>query len=137
MDLAVAYSQTGNHDEAASLFQKLISFQPDSALLHFNLATVYAHRLQFAATTKEYKKALELDPTDDTTRLSLAKALASYDQLGEALPYLLDYTRSEPADFEGCELLGRVYREQGRFDGAVEAPRRAVELKPRSYDGRH
>ncbi|PYV21271.1 MAG: hypothetical protein DMG24_20125 [Acidobacteria bacterium] len=51
-DLAVAYSENGDYDRAAEVFKKLIALHPNSAKLHFNLATPRPSTSEPCASTR-------------------------------------------------------------------------------------
>ncbi len=142
MDLAVAYSKNEDYKQAAELFKKLVRIHPNSAELHFDLATSYAHlgEYHFGEAAREYREVLRLDPKNDIARLSLVKALLSLkglDSISESLPYVRDYIQNHPEDPEGYDLEGQAYRKLGQYSEAVTALRRAVAMNPKSYDARY
>jgi tetratricopeptide (TPR) repeat protein len=137
MDLGVSYSENGQYGEAAEVFRKMIAEYPNSALLHFNLATSEAHHERYVDAAQEYKQALDLDRTNDVTRLSLAKALMIINQVQQALPYALVYTHDKPSDAEGYVVVGQAYRKMGEFQKAADALEIAVKLNPASYDAHY
>ena len=51
--------QTG---AAESAFQKCVSIDPNHALAHYNLGTVYDSKKEYDAAVEEYRRALVLDP---------------------------------------------------------------------------
>jgi len=138
--LGMAYAQDGNFKDAIATIESVVRSHSDSAEAHFNLATVYAKqglRVGYEAAVEEFRKSLEINPDDNLARISLAKALLSLQRYGEALPYLKEYTRRKPGDYEGSYVLGTAYRELGQFDEAKEALRRAARLRPDNYDVRY
>ncbi|MGH9395554.1 MAG: tetratricopeptide repeat protein [Terriglobia bacterium] len=137
MDQGVAYSENGNYDKARAVFKDLITRHPDSAQLHFNLATSYAHHEQYAEAAKEYRRVLGLDPSNESARISLAQALLIFNQPQQVIPYALKYTLDRPHDALGYEVLGKAYRELGQFQQAAAALSRAVQLDPQNYDARY
>jgi tetratricopeptide (TPR) repeat protein len=137
MDLGVAYSENGQFGEAAGVFRQMISEYPHSALLHFNLATSEAHHQRYVEAAREYKRALDLDPANDVARLSLAKALMIINQVQQALPYAIEYTRHKPDDAEGYVVAGQAYRKLGEFQKAADVLEDAIKLNPDSYDARY
>lgn len=142
MDLAVAYSKNEDYARASRLFTKLVKIHPNSAQLHFDLATSYAHlgEYHFDEAAGEYREVLRLDPKNDVARLSLVKSLLSAragDAFRESLPYVHDYIQNHPDEPEGYELEGQAYRRLGRYSDAVTTLHRAVALNPNSYDTRY
>jgi tetratricopeptide (TPR) repeat protein len=137
LNLAIAYSKNGDKDQAIAILSSLVKSQPDLALAHFNLASVYAQQNRFREAADEYGKALGLDPSNDVARVSLVKALTILSQYSEALPLIEDHARRHPKDFEGHKLLGIVYRGLGRDAEAEAELRRAVEMRPGDYESRY
>lgn len=127
--VAVAHSQNGDEKRAIEILKALTKAQPNVALAHFNLATIYAHQDGFSAAADEYKESLRLNPKDDVSRLSLIKALTTLSRNSEALSFALEYAHDHPADYEAHYLLGVVYRGLGDLDKATLELERAASLK--------
>ncbi len=64
--------------EAAFRFEKVIASQPQNARAHNNLAVALEATGDFARALEEYKKALELDPTDNYIRRNYARFAEFY-----------------------------------------------------------
>jgi Flp pilus assembly protein TadD len=64
--------------EAAFRFEKVIASQPKNARAHNNLAGALEATGDFARALEEYKKALELDPTDNYIRRNYARFAEFY-----------------------------------------------------------
>ena len=131
--LAIAYSQVSEYEEATSLFQELISAQPQSPDLHFDLATAYAHRQDYAKAVAEYKEVLRLDANRYDAELLLAKALLNQSQSEDSLSYLRNYVMHKPSDAEGLEVLGEALKNSSHFDEATNVLTRAIHANPSSY----
>ena len=136
-DLGVAYSKTGDHEDAVKAFRQAIAATPRNASLYFNLANVYAHQQDYGRAAEEYQKAVALDPSKLAALLSLAKALLVIHKVPQALPLALRYTGQKPNDFDGLDVLGQAYRELGKYPEAVAALRRAAGLSPSDYNAHY
>jgi Tfp pilus assembly protein PilF len=64
--------------EAAFRFEKAIAAEPRNARAHNNLAVAYEATGEFSRALEEYKKALELDPTDSYIRRNYARFAEFY-----------------------------------------------------------
>jgi Tfp pilus assembly protein PilF len=64
--------------EAAFRFEKAIAAEPKNARAHNNLAVAYEATGEFSRALEEYKKALELDPTDNYIRRNYARFAEFY-----------------------------------------------------------
>ena len=134
--LAVAYAQNGETDQAIGTLERVIKDHPDDAEAHFNLATVYARQgpaLGYQKAIANFKDAVRLDPKYDAARYSLAKVLVQVGQSSDAVSYLSEYTRHLPKDAEGFHLLGSAYAGLDQLPKAVEALKRAQQLKSDDY----
>ncbi len=136
-DLGVAYSKTGDHEDAVKAFRQAIAANPGNASLYFNLANVYAHQQDYGRAAEEYQKAVGLDPSNLAALLSQAKALLVIHKVPQALPLALRYTGQKPNDFDGLDVLGQAYRELGKYPEAVAALRRATGLSPSDYNAHY
>jgi len=64
--------------EAAFRFEKAIAVDPKNARAHNNLAVALEATGDFGRALEEYKKALELDPTDNHIRRNYARFAEFY-----------------------------------------------------------
>jgi tetratricopeptide (TPR) repeat protein len=131
--LGVVHAQQGDYKAAIPLFQQVIGSRPDSAELHFDLATAYAHLDDYPHAAREYKLVLQLDSNNSQAKLSLAKALMNLSAVEEALAYLKEYVRLNPKDAEGETILGEALKDSGHLGPAQEALHQAVRLNPGNY----
>ena len=67
-------------DDAATTYRQAIKLAPQRATLRAGLAAVLSDRLSIAASKREFKKALQLDPALDVARAGLGR-LASIEQM--------------------------------------------------------
>ena len=133
--LAVACAQGGNYGDAIQTLREMASMYPNSAEVHFNLASAYAHHLQYREAAAEYQETL-LSPGgagNVTALVSLAKALMELDDFSPALPYLQTYSRQRPEDPEAHFLLGEARRGLGQYTEAEKEFRLAVKMDPDDY----
>jgi len=134
LNLAIAYASSGKEDEAVKILHELAKSQPDLAIAHFNLASVYAQQKRFQEAADEYGQTLRLDSANDVARIALVKALTILAQYSEALRLIEDYARRKPADHEGHLLLGTVYRELGKYGEAQKELEQAVAMRPDDFE---
>jgi Flp pilus assembly protein TadD len=72
--------RAGDYDEAIDDFRKILLLEPDNALVHANLGSLYYRKRNYSRARDHYKRAVQLDPTDVDSHKYLG---ASYYQLGE------------------------------------------------------
>ncbi len=130
LNLAIAYSKNGNTDEALQILSAIVKDHPDYAQAHNNLGIVYTQQKRFSEAAKEFETALQLDPTNDSVRLSYVKAMTALLQYDRAEPLIHEYLQKHPHDFEALYFTGVVERGKGNYAEAEKVLRQAVALNP-------
>jgi tetratricopeptide (TPR) repeat protein len=131
---AIALSQNGDQDVAASSLQRIVKTHPDLAVAHFNLGTIYANQKSFRQAADEYREASRLSPADQETRFALAKCLVLLADYAEAIPLLKAYIPIHPKAFEPQYLLGLSYRGLEQYPQAEQQLRSAAAIEPDHAD---
>jgi predicted Zn-dependent protease len=85
---------------------------------------------RYAAAESAFKSVLSVHPGACPVLVNLSRALLALDRTSEAEAALHDASRCAPTMPEVPDGLGRVYFRQMRFAEALEAFRRADEIKP-------
>jgi superkiller protein 3 len=137
LNLAIAYSKNGNIDEAIQILSSIVKEHPDYAQAHNNLGIVYTQQKRFTEAVKEFKTALQLDPTDDAVQLSCVKAMAALLQYDQAQPLIDEYLRKHPHDFEALYFSGVVKRGMGNYADAEKDFSAAAALNPTSAEAHY
>ena len=137
VSLAETLYENGGAAEAIGTLEKTVATHPRSALARSNLATLYAREKRYDQSLEHFRAAVELDPADDVTRLSLAKALIALDRFGDAIPLLNEALRRNGHNAEALRLRGMAYRGVSDFDKAATDLRGAVELSPDDYQAQY
>jgi Tfp pilus assembly protein PilF len=137
MNLAIAYSKSGDNNQAIRILSQMVKDRPSSAVAHSGLATVYTRQRRYQDAANEFQEALRLNPKDDAVRLSYAKSLIELADFKASLPILKDYLRRHPTEFEPHYLIGVVDRELGDDAEAKEMLAQALRMNPNHYDVRY
>src|SRR5579862_2907972 len=137
INLSVALSKNGNTEEAIAILQGLLKADPGLAEAHSNLAVIYALQNRFREAADEYYQALRYDTANDTSRISLVRALVILGEFNDALPFIQDYLKRHASDGDGLTLRGTIYRGLGDYVRAEADLRRGVQAKPEDYDARY
>jgi hypothetical protein len=69
---AILYGRLGNLTKALQDYENAIRLRPDVARYHTNLGTTYAGFGRMEEARREWKKALEIDPRNETARRNLS-----------------------------------------------------------------
>ena len=78
IEFGAKVARQGLWREAAFRFEKVIAADPKNARAHNNLAVALEATGEFARALEEYKKALELSPTDNYIRRNYARFAEFY-----------------------------------------------------------
>lgn len=148
LKLAEALLESGNIDEAAKVYQALVSGYPDSAEAHYGMGRIEARRGERAAAVESYRKACEMFPTYGSAHYALAmvyRQLGQNDKVEEELsvygrnknivPPVDDPLRDEMRALDSSAMsylergvfLGQV----GRTNDAIQATEHAIALDPK------
>ncbi len=135
--LSEALYENGSADEAIQLLSKTVAAQPRSGLAEFNLATLFARQKRYEEAVDHFQRSIVLDSSNDTARLSLAKALIGLDRQPDALPVLNQVLQHKPQDAEAHYLQGLVYRGLADYEHAAIDLKAAVEENPEHYESQY
>jgi len=130
---AAALAEDNQFAAAESLLKKLAAGRADSVEVLMGLASLYGHHERYDDSAAEYRRVLELDPSNRIAVLSLAKVLLMGNHLREALPYLRDYVQRSPSEPEAHDILGEVFKRLGQFRTARTEFQQSIDLNPSNY----
>ncbi len=107
-------------DQALKEFQETVRLAPDSPLAHYWLGRGHFYRQDKEQAEKAFKQALELDPQNYQSMVSLGRLysldLSKLDQAEKLLQQALD---ESPDNLEGRFVLGVVYGLKGEKQKAL------------------
>lgn len=109
---------------------KAIAIEPQSAEAHASLALVLDHRLDWAATEVEFKRALQLDPHYANAHHWYGDYLSIKGRHDEALLEARQALELDPLNLMISTWVGLRYYFARKFDRAIEQGRNTVELDP-------
>jgi tetratricopeptide (TPR) repeat protein len=136
VELADAMYENGSAG-GIGVLEKAVSASPRSAAAQASLGILLGRDKRYEEAASHFRAALELDPSDDVTRLSLAKALLGLDRQAEAVPVLAEVLTHQPRNPEAHYLRGFAYRGVGEYDRAAPDLEFAVKANPREYAARY
>lgn len=120
----------GTIRERATLVPLFESAMPDTAGAHVHMASVYRKAGLEDLALEELRRGYHRDPDDRGLLINLVNALyaAHYDETAREV--LQHYTARHPGDAGAMFMLGQAQARTDRWADAIEAYRRALELKP-------
>jgi len=139
-NLGLTLFRLGHRNRAVALYNKAVQLDPNSANAHDNLAIALTRLGRLDEAILHYRKAVEIEPNRLSAIASLAWLLATH-----PLAERRDGEEALVLAQRGCQLTGyahpgplnslaAAYAELGRFDQAVKAAERALDLAKRAGD---
>lgn len=128
-DLALAYFETGKLDQSRSVIEGMLARQ-DKAELHNLMGDVEAAASHIEAAARQYEIAARADPTEKNL-FDLGTFLASHGGYDQARTVFEYGSGRFPKSAQMQVGLGVANYSLGRYDPAVEALCRAVDLDPK------
>ena len=114
--------------QAALMAIKLDGTLPEA---HYSLGTVMIWGdWDWAGAEREYKRAIELNPSFVIALAQYGNLLASLGRFEEALAVARRAQELDPLSFHGAYALGRIYFVARRYDEALIPFRKLVEIDP-------
>lgn len=131
LSLARYYTQTNDLAKADETFKRAISVNGASSLAHTEYGRFLAILKRLDAAEAEFKKAIEVDPTNGTPRRVLAEfyrfVTKQNDKAEEAYKAFADLDKETP---DGRVLLADFYAGTGRYDDAANVYQSIIAKSP-------
>jgi len=102
---------------------------------HLCLGAINAGTGDYRGATVEYQRAVELDPTDESSALGLAHALEHQGAIDEAEKAYLRSAEAHPQSYISYMALGAFYFHRSENDKALQMFQKMTELAPENYIG--
>jgi protein O-GlcNAc transferase len=130
LELAIQHQQAGRLSEAQTLYQQILSQQPNHArALHLS-GKIAQQMGQLPTAEGLIRRAIAAGPPAAIFYYSLGTVLAAQGRLDDAAEAYRAALKLRPDYAEARNNLGVVMKQTGRFQEAIEEYRRALELKP-------
>jgi tetratricopeptide (TPR) repeat protein len=132
--LAAAYWEQGKIDPAIEHWEKALSIHPDDPHIHTSLGAAFLRKQRAAEAIDHYEKSLALAPRSIVTLNNLALLLSISPEAqfrnGQRAVQLAEQADelSDGKDPSVVRTLASAYAENGRFNDALDAARRALNL---------
>ena len=134
--LATALRESGHLDEAAAVYQHVLSLDARNIQSHNGLAWIARQRGDDGAALAHFKVAAELNPSDLPAQINLAKFLASTNQFDAAQAVYMRVLAQAPKHRGVRFALGELARTRRDWAGALESFQSALEIDPGNVQAR-
>ena len=128
-NLAEVYIDQGDNPEAIALLTKIPETEMDGRWLGL-LGYAYSQSHDYEQAVATYRKALAQDPDNEDIERAYAEALIATGKTAAARVELQKLLKAEPDDANGYLRIGRLDRQEGRFDQARQELEKAKTLAP-------
>lgn len=131
--LAFLYTDTSQFKSAIELLEKVTAKNPNPKLFA-TLGAAQEQARDYPQAVQAYRKALELDKDNLEYKRALGQNLIYSEQYDEAIEHYQAIAAAEPQDGNAFLRLGQVYRQQRKFDLALENLKKAGTLMSDSLE---
>jgi protein O-GlcNAc transferase len=119
LDLALAYSQDGRFEQAASTLNSALTRTRGDLRLSEALATVYSQAHRYQDASKVLRAALTLHPHDHDVELLYLQVLVLQDDFVIARPLVQQLLAAHPDNFDALYLSGLLEMNQQQYAAAI------------------
>ncbi|MBF2065164.1 MAG: tetratricopeptide repeat protein [Calothrix sp. C42_A2020_038] len=136
---AVQKHQSGQLNEAESLYKQILQLQPEVANQDYqdyllvaisNLGNIFEQQGKLDAACESYQQALSFKPDYAEAYYNLGNVFQKQGKLDQAVESYQQALTIRPEIAEAYNNLGGVFHKQGKLEGAVESYQKAISLKP-------
>ena len=110
----------GNEDDAAKLFQKCLSMDPNDAASMFELAKINLNKNNPEAALELSGEAAELEPDNEYYQMLYGSLLMAFEKYSEAAKVYKLLVGSNPFNLDYYNKLAIAYLYDGKMDDAIE-----------------
>lgn len=132
--LGVYCEDLGDLEGAVGEYQKALKTDPQSSLLHLNLASVFIQKDNPAQATKELKQSIDFDPEAVQPHALLALVYVAQNKMdlatSEYTLALQNAAKSEPNNINTYKGLGALYLQQNKLKQAEGIFKLIVNMAP-------
>jgi tetratricopeptide (TPR) repeat protein len=135
VNLGIAYSQTGQFDEAESFLIKAMELEPDTGFSYLNLGANLEKQERYAEAISIYKKAIGLKKSNPQKLYSnLSMAYQKLNDYANSIKYAKLAISKNPNRYGHYMLLGRAYFKAGNYQEAENIYQKTLKLFPGKSD---
>jgi tetratricopeptide (TPR) repeat protein len=110
----------GNFDDASMLYEKCKSLDPKSAVIYYELATLYIQKELFNKAIEEAKTAIKLNPQNSWYKALLAVLYKQTNNPNDAISVYKELTRDNFERIDFLYDLANLYSDVKKYDDAIK-----------------
>lgn len=131
--IAKSYISQGNTQAAIDTYRQSIRTDPAVDATHTSLANLFYSEERYDEALAEYQQAVKVNPSA-ANRYSLGQGYLATGRYADAEAQFSIVHGMESNQPHGSFGLGQAYAKQARYDRAIEAFERAIEIRPDYWD---
>jgi tetratricopeptide (TPR) repeat protein len=124
---------SGRKQKAIQLLRKYLDLNPTSLKAMKKIAYFYMYQHQIAEALKIYKRMEQLAPNDKDIQFNKAIAYMENGENEKAIS-IFDELKDQPGYEDAYAYLGKIYKDQGNYQKALDAFRKRVRMKKSDDD---
>ena len=124
----------GNYEKAELVFKDALKSDRESPQIYAGLGQTFLQRKLYQDAINQFKRSLELMPSNVDYKISLAKTYQSMGRLNDAEKYFQLAVNENPKKANSFYHYGLFMEEKGDKQRAIVSYRRALELDKNFYD---
>ncbi|WP_319764328.1 tetratricopeptide repeat protein [Maridesulfovibrio sp.] len=132
--LTVAYTQAGYWKDSKALYTRALAVTENNHHMHYNYGNLLEREKDLTEAAKQFKAAIEADPSHYKAMSSLAAILSRKGDLYSALDLYRRSLQIKPDYATALGNRGIVYMKQGKFEAALADIKRAQQLEPKQVN---
>jgi len=121
--------------DARNFCEKAVAMNANQAESHACLGMVYNGTGKYDDAVSQYRRAVELEPTNDDAIRGLANGYASLGRTNDTEKTIQVAIGVRPQYWKGYNSLGALYASEGRYEDAAKMFSQVIALAPDSFRG--
>ena len=134
MDQAYVLERSRKFKEALEVQQRILKMDPTQHYVCFHMGLMYRYKQDHQKSVENFRKCLELNPTDPYARREIAVALMYMNRNREALKEINRSIEIESEKSTPHYIKSTIQARLGDFDGAEKSIRQALKKQPTNLD---
>lgn len=128
--LVTCAAEAGQYTVAETFIRYALTFQPESARLHFSLALVLKAMGRLEQALSAFMVSLEHDPDNETAYVEVAYVYLALQRSDEQKTWLEKALQKYPHNYQLLVLMGEAVKRRGNIEMALDFFRQALRLAP-------
>jgi tetratricopeptide (TPR) repeat protein/cytoskeletal protein CcmA (bactofilin family) len=134
VSVGYAFLSDGNYEEAERVFKDILKTEKDLPRVYAGLGQVFYQTKIYQEAINQFKRSVDLMPSNIEYKLSLAKSYQSLGQLKDAEKYFQLAVGQKPAKANALYQYGLFIEEKGDFENAISHYRKALKIDKNLYE---